>query len=762
MGFTIALVLLLLGWFWYPRLLATKEATPFNHLPASTWAVLEMNGNQKNQLLADSTAIIPYFIPSDLLSTLKALSDEVNILVYFYGLDNNLEFGIIANQALPVELTKSFEDRRTLGKFHQYQTKPLTDQTNLQNGFPELETLKSNLSSLTLFLKPKRLLASSILNSSETLKQILEANFKSDEWLALDLDDQNGIFRLSGVEQRSGETIQDQSSSLRTTRLLNYLPSATGISSISVRDSIVIALAYCPYFQTDTLVEEQLFVYLEHTKALDSNLSQAQLYQGIPVSLEAIPLQNLPVTPSWYKSAYAAQISNHVKVFASSFEAIAKLIDDYVADDRLSTSAHFSPIESYVSDASYTLVIKPDELIFGSGKFLTQAISTPINTLIYQSFEELPLQQFHALTILHHQEIKDIAPVAWETKLDTSIYGGPWRFINHYTKEDEILVQDAKNQLYLIDRSGRVLWKKQINEPINKEIYLVDAFGNAKYQLAFTTSTALHIIDRNGSELKGYPVPLENGCFAPPLCVRYNNKGDYRFICQNGNKLVNFDADGKAVKGWTKYEINSGELGKLSYVSYNGKDYLIALDGAQEVHIIDRAGKTRLPSFQLDTAVHEIYFLEGKRFEDCRIVGHDDYGNLFSYSLSGQEEQENMLPVGKDVGLFANSNDDFRYITIKEDRVVALNKERNVKLDYLMPEPMDLRLQWADQKKGWLGIQNRSNDAYYILDLEGRLLDKMPLKAIGHGITISLGENAGSVCVLPSKQTTITAYKLTD
>lgn len=762
MTLTIAVVLLLIGWFWYPRILANKEASPLDFLPEQSWAVLELNSNQKTQILSDSLAILPYFLPDDLLKTINALPGEINLVVYLYETQDNLAYGIIADQALPLEITKSFNDRLTIGKFHQYQTQPVDQQTNESSVALTLKKLQTNSSPLTLYIRPKQLISSTILNASKTLKQILDSNFKSDEWLALDLEEENGIFRLSGVEQRPSESNQNEYSDLRTTRLLNYLPSSAGISTMSVNNDLVIALTYCPYFQTDSLPEEQLFIYIEQKEALDSNLIQAQFYHGIPIVLESLPNIKLPFAPQWVKTAYAAQLSQHVKVYAASFDAIAKLIDDYVADDRLITSAHFRPLETYVSDASYTLIIKPEALKFGSGNLLSQAITAPINTLIYQSFEELPLQQFHSLSILHHQEIKDIAPIAWETKLDTAINAGPWWFNNHYTKEDEILVQDAKNQLYLIDKAGRILWKKHIKEPINNTVFVVDAFGNGKLQAAFTTTNALHIIDRNGNELSGFPVTLDDGCAAPPLCVRYNNKGDFRFICHNGNKLHNIDAEGKPVKGWNKFELSKGLIGRVNYLYYAGKDYLIALDGTQKVHILDRSGKVRLPSFQIDTAVHELYLLEGKRFEECRFVGHDDYGNIFSYSLSGKEEQENLLPVGRDVGLLANSNNDFRYITIKHDRIVALNKERDVRLDYLMPEPMDLNIRWINREKDWIGVQNITKDALYILDLKGRLIDKMPLKAIGHGTIISLGDQSGSACVVPMNSTVIAAYKLTD
>ena len=75
----------------------------------------------------------------------------------------------------------------------------------------------------------------------------------------------------------------------------------------------------------------------------------------------------------------------------------------------------------------------------------------------------------------------------WESKLDTLADFKPVFVVNHQTRQNEVFVQDLKNNIYLINQVGRILWKVQLPEPINSEVFQVDYFRNGKLQLLFST-----------------------------------------------------------------------------------------------------------------------------------------------------------------------------------------------------------------------------------------------------------------------------------
>ena len=96
----------------------------------------------------------------------------------------------------------------------------------------------------------------------------------------------------------------------------------------------------------------------------------------------------------------------------------------------------------------------------------------------------------------------------WAFSADSLIKNSLNVFTNHTTQENEITFQDNSNSLYLISSTGNLIWKKKLNETIQSDIYTVDIFKNGKLQLLFNTENYLHLLDRNGNYVQGYPVKL--------------------------------------------------------------------------------------------------------------------------------------------------------------------------------------------------------------------------------------------------------------
>lgn len=760
-GIAVIVCLGVLTWFWLPRLMPEQTTTISALLPSSTYAVMHFNEEQDHILVSDSLSTLRFIVPSALRDLISTLPLDNEYWIYLYSNETKSHWGVISkNDIIAIDAISALEDHQQFDEFHRYQSAKHPGGTASPGSLDDLLTLE-DINESYVYVRPHRLLNSDLIQTTATLSEMLAANFESDAWIAMELNEQNGLYRMMGVEKRIEKLDVDRSMS-QTSSLLNYLPAQSGAGIIEMHDSLAIAAAYCPYQIDDTTSDENLFLFTENLSGASKPLEAQQSYQSIPISI--IALDSLPsrIKPAWIHEAYVAQLSTHIRVYGASFKAISSIIDDFLADDRLISSPYYAPLEPYISEASFTLFMRPDILRISDAYIMQTRINAPINTLIYQSFEELPLQQFHALTVLHDKQIKDLAPLAWSTVLDTVVARGPWAFKNHYNDEPEVLVQDAHQQLYLLNKDGRILWKRKFNGLINGKIQMIDGFDNDKFQMVFTTSKGLHFVDRNGNEISGFPVALFETCTAPPLCVRYNNQGDYRFVTNNGSELVNYDTEGKAVKGWKKATINGGLDGPVKYLRFAGKDYLIAMDLTHRVHILDRTGSVRQKAFDIDTNVYEISLVRGDRLEACRMIGHDSTGNLYSYDLNGRSSNENLLPLGRDVGLSTTNQDAFRYITNKADRVIALDKSRNVSLDYLMPEPLSRNIYTHEAQLNWVGFENAARTNYYLLDLNGRLLDKMPLSGQGPAVLLDLDQNGSIECILASASKGLVAYKLAD
>ena len=81
---------------------------------------------------------------------------------------------------------------------------------------------------------------------------------------------------------------------------------------------------------------------------------------------------------------------------------------------------------------------------------------------------------------------------------------GPFAVHNHKTQALEWVVQDEENQLYLLDTTGDIVWKKQLDGAILGPVTQVDLYRNKRLQLAFTTAKSFQVLDRNGNAVLGY------------------------------------------------------------------------------------------------------------------------------------------------------------------------------------------------------------------------------------------------------------------
>lgn len=164
---------------------------------------------------------------------------------------------------------------------------------------------------------------------------------------------------------------------------------------------------------------------------------------------------------------------------------------------------------------------------------------------------------------------------------------------NHYSGENEVAIQDTKNQLYLISASGKILWKKPLSARILGNITQVDLYKNNKLQMAFITAKELVVIDRNGNMVKGFPKALlQEGKHGLTVCD-YDGSKNYRFFVPTANDILLLKADGSQPKDWQFASSKNGLQAPVQYIKQQGKDLLLAYSPTH-CYILNRQGKERM------------------------------------------------------------------------------------------------------------------------------------------------------------------------
>jgi hypothetical protein len=231
-------------------------------------------------------------------------------------------------------------------------------------------------------------------------------------------------------------------------------------------------------------------------------------------------------------------------------------------------------------------------------------------------------------------------PGLWTFEADTTISSNTRTFINHKSNENELVIQDAKNNLYLINATGNNLWKKKINEMVASDIYTIDAFRNGKFQLLFNTANYLHLIDRNGNYVPGFPVKLPARATNALAVFDYEGTKEYRLLIACADKTIyNYNSNGARNENFAPVKTTNEISSPVSYSKVGSSDYLIACDAGGKIYVFSRRGAGRIDFSNKILEQTGNYFVDaGSNIQNSKIVYLDDKNSLLeSISLADKK-----------------------------------------------------------------------------------------------------------------------------
>lgn len=102
------------------------------------------------------------------------------------------------------------------------------------------------------------------------------------------------------------------------------------------------------------------------------------------------------------------------------------------------------------------------------------------------------------------------------------------------TGKENTLRQNPDNTIELIDHSGKSLWKKDLSARICGQVVQVDYYANGKIQFLFSAGSKVHLFDRLGREVTGWPLELSDEAVGGPSEVASGGKKYYKVECKGG------------------------------------------------------------------------------------------------------------------------------------------------------------------------------------------------------------------------------------
>jgi hypothetical protein len=311
----------------------------------------------------------------------------------------------------------------------------------------------------------------------------------------------------------------------------------------------------------------------------------------------------LPEFDQEFQDTYFAFYDNFM-VTGNTYATISRLLYDNLLNSTLANDLTYRDFQNTLpSRAGYYFFCIPSRIVDYLAGFLNEDIINAIKSnksslnkiqaAGYQ-FASSNGMIYNSLSIKFKEEAREESTTEWETLLDTVASIKPFFFTNHTTGAKEIFIQDMKNNTYLINAAGRVLWKVPLNERIVGTIYMIDYFKNGKYQLLFSGKNYIHLLDRNGNYVERYPVKLRSPSTNPMVMFDYDNNLNYRLFIAGEDKMVySYDKTGSVVKGWKPFKTTGLVKAEINYFKVSGKDYIVVADD-KTVYFLDRTGNKRI------------------------------------------------------------------------------------------------------------------------------------------------------------------------
>ncbi|MEQ9466465.1 MAG: DUF3352 domain-containing protein [Ekhidna sp.] len=315
----------------------------------------------------------------------------------------------------------------------------------------------------------------------------------------------------------------------------------------------------------------------------------------------------------------------------------------------------------------------------------------------------------------------------------------PYLLRTHAHRDFDILLQDSSNTVYYLDPNQNALWSEPVEEAIVGDVYPIDYYKNGKLQYVFATASKVHIIDRTGEYIPGYPKTLPGSAQIEHLnLIDYDLSRNYRMaITSTEGNIYLTDKDMKILDGWNPRKLNRKALTPLNHARLGRKDAMISIQENGIINLMSRRGDF-MKGFPFDTrqTLSKQYFLrQSNGLGNSSITVISNGGEITELNLEGDVVKRDQL-------IKTSADARFRLVPdTGEDSFIIIRNEGNTyevlddtgnllfKKDYLSEGPILIQYYQFGAGKDLVIFTDKANKSLYIYDKSGNLLTGNPLNS---------------------------------
>ncbi len=500
---------------------------------------------------------------------------------------------------------------------------------------------------------------------------------------------------------------------------------------------------------------ESTFSIVENWK-IDTSLNLAIYSFDSSTSLKSVYRSFFETIPTGYLISFDTYL-----VISDDIKLLKKIYLDYILGNTLSNNSIYREYRHNFPDNENIFIYS----ICKSGSFISKFLQKPALTSSGVNIFGAQLTYsdsvaYTSIVLDYDIKLRDFSNVKWRSFLDTIVATEPMIITNPSDNKNYILVQDAKDQLYLISDIGRILWKRPLDGRIMGTIQQFLIKGKAQNILLFNTVDKIYQVNIDGNNVGNFPVLLPSDATTSISLFDYEQNGDYRIFVPSKDKEIRvYDNKGNLVTGFQISPLSGEIYTPIQHFSVSGKDYIV-LDDGYATRILDRKGKARItPSNEFDKSNDTPYYLISEGKQSYFVTSSKD-GDILKISIpegtvvkvQGSETSANhiMFPILK-------SKNSVNYLFISRERVKLVTSDGTAIYDNKIKfnDLFNVKL-FGDLESGFFfSFLDRSSSLLYVYSVEsGKLMTGFPkygeqnytLKLIKDGsLLIYSGTNHSSI-----------------
>lgn len=320
-----------------------------------------------------------------------------------------------------------------------------------------------------------------------------------------------------------------------------------------------------------------------------------------------------------------------------------------------------------------------------------------------------------------------------------AIISKPYIISNHTTKAKEIIVQDSTFRIHQLASDFSSLWSQDIGESIITDVTQIDYYKNGKLQIIFATKGQIHVIDRLGQYVAGFPKNIPGDRDLDHMSIiDYDNSKNYRYALANTKGEVYLtDKDVKPLEGWSPLSFDSPLIQAPRHYRIGRKDVIVVVQTNGKVNALERRGFS-LKNFPIDLESNiegDFFVRETNDLKTTAIHLITTQGESRAFSLEGQllsrkqiykPSAETYFTLLRDI-----ASESFLIVRRTQQKYEILNETGSTLFgkDYFSDKPLVMQYYKLGGGNNYLLFIDPNGNYMYMYDLSGKLMTARPLAA---------------------------------